>query len=413
MTPAPRVSTGRFLIDNAPWLGAGAMMSFLSAFGQTFLLSVFAAEIMAEFGLTDGGWGLTYTVGTGLSAAIMVWAGGLADRFRVRVLGSAVLVCLALSCLFMAGNRMVALLPLAILALRLFGQGMASHVALVAMARWFVATRGRALAVATFGFAAAEATLPLTLVAAKRVLDWRTLFVLMALVALLAIPLLWALLRTERTPQADAEVNVQAGMDGRHWTRAEALRHPLFWALAPSLMAFPAFATAFWFHQVHFAELKGWSHLSFVALFPLGTAAFLGSTIVYGWLIDRFGTGPLLPIYLLPVAAAFTVHAWGPTLPWGLAGVVLMGLAGGGQATLPSACWAEFFGTRHIGSIKAAVAALMVLGSALGPGISGLLIDAGVDLPMQYQAYAVIFLACAALVLPVSRRARATLPAPA
>ena len=76
-----------------------------------------------------------------------------------------------------------------------------------------------------------------------------------------------------------------------------------------------------------------------------------------------------------------------------------MGLAGGGHNTLLNACWAEFFGTRHLGSIKSAVTALMVLGSAIGPGLSGWLIDKGVGFGDQMLGYAATFAIAAALLL--------------
>ena len=43
-----------FLRENARWLAAGALMSFLSSFGQTFFISIFAGQIMAAFALSDG-----------------------------------------------------------------------------------------------------------------------------------------------------------------------------------------------------------------------------------------------------------------------------------------------------------------------------------------------------------------------
>ena len=80
-----------------------------------------------------------------------------------------------------------------------------------------------------------------------------------------------------------------------------------------------------------------------------------------------------------------------------------MGAAGGGQATLLNACWAEFFGTLNLGSIKAATTALMVLGSAIGPGLSGWLIDKGVGFETQMLGYAATFFVAAILLLyPVS-----------
>lgn len=395
-----------FIRENAPFLAAGALLSFLSSFGQTFFISIFGGEIRAAFELSNGDWGLLYMIGTGASAMCMVFAGGLADRFRVRTLGITVVVLLACACVAMALNTSAALLVVVIFALRFLGQGMTHHVSVVAMARWFVATRGRALAIASLGFMLGEAVMPLFLVWLKAIIDWRTLWLLFALFCLAMTPVLYVLLKLERTPQASAGKDEATGIGGRHWTRAEALRNPIFWAMAPAVMSFSGFGTAFWFHQVHFAEIKGYAHLALVAVFPLGTATLAASTIMFGWLIDRLGAIRLLPFYLLPYIAAFTLHWYAPSLGWTALAVILMGMAGGGQATLLNACWAEFYGTRHLGSIKASVTALMVLGSALGPGLSGWLIDAGIGFEVQMLGYAAVFAGAALLLLVPVRLAR-------
>jgi MFS family permease len=399
----------RFIRENLPFLGTGVLLSFLSSFGQTFFISIFGGEIREAYGLTNGDWGLIYMIGTGASALVMVFAGGLADKFRVRSLGIVVILLLASACLFMAFNAVAALLPFVIFALRFTGQGMTTHVATVAMSRWFIATRGRALAVAAFGFMIGEATLPLTMVWLKSFIDWRTLWIGFAVFCVLACFVLYRLLRLERTPQSMADTTQSTGMNGRHWTRHDALRHPLFWAMIPAVMSFSGFGTAFWFHQAHFAEIKGWSHLALVSVFPLGTLALLLSTIAYGWAIDRFGAVRLLPFYLIPLVLAFILHWYAPSLGWTALAVVLMGMAGGGQSTLLNACWAEFYGTKHIGSIKSAAAALMVLGSAIGPGLSGWLIDRGVGFEVQQMGYAAIFAVAALILIVPTRNARRAL----
>lgn len=380
-----------FIQQNAPFLATGALLSFLSSFGQTFFISIFGGEIRESYGLSNGDWGLLYMVSTATAAAVMVFAGGLADILRVRTLGIVVVACLALAALGMAFNSSLVGLVIIIFALRFFGQGMAVHVSVVAMARWFVATRGRALAVAGLGFMIGEATLPLLMVWLKSSIDWRTLWVFFAIFCLAMCPVLYRLLRLERTPQSESRSNATVGMMGRHWTRRDALTHPLFWLLVPSIVFFSAFGTAFWFHQVLFAEVKGWSHLSLVAVFPLGTVTLALSSVYFGWAIDRFGATRLLPFYIIPYILAFVLHWYAPSLGWTGLAVILMGISGGGHGTLLNACWAEFYGTQYIGSIKSAATALMVLGSALGPGISGWLIDAGVGIEIQMLGYAACF----------------------
>lgn len=183
----------------------------------------------------------------------------------------------------------------------------------------------------------------------------------------------------------------------------DALRHPVFWLMVPAIIFFSAFGTVFWFQQVIFAEAKGISHFALVAVFPLGTGALAASAIVYGWAIDRFGATRLLPLYILPYILAFVAHWYAPSLAWVAVAVILMGIAGGGHGTLLNACWAEFYGTRYIGAIKSAATALMVLGSALGPGLSGWLIDIGVGIEIQMLGFALCFVFAAISMWFVSR----------
>ena len=372
-----------FLRTNAPWLAAGFLLSFASSFGQTFFIAVFAGEIRTEFGLSHGEWGGIYLLATMASAAIMVFAGGLTDRYRVRLIGIGVFAGLAVAALTMASATTVWTLGLAVLLLRLFGQGMMSHAALTAMARWFVASRGRAISIAGLGVATGEALLPLGFVVLLGAFDWRYLWVGVAVALIALAPLLWRLLKLERTPQSFAADAGSTGMDGRMWTRGEMLRHWLFWAMLLAILGPASWNTAFFFHQVHIAEVKGWGHPALVALFPLYTAVSVGTMLVSGWVVDRWGTGRLAGVYLLPAAAGYAVVALSDGLPAGAGGLVLIGMTVGINQTMSGAFWAEHFGTRNIGTIRAATGAVMVLATAVGPALTGALIDRGISFPEQ------------------------------
>lgn len=392
-----------FLKTNVRWLSAGALLAFMSSFGQTFFISIFSDHIRTEFDLSHAAWGGIYSLGTTASAVVMVWAGGLADRFRTRTVGAAVFALLAAACVAMASVPNAAALPFVIFALRLFGQGMSMHLAIVAMARWFVAGRGRALSVSTLGFTIAEAFLPMIFVAAMVFVSWRGMWLVCAGLLILAIPALFTLLRQERTPQSMAEHNSTLGMGSRHWARRETLFHPLFWAILPALMGPSAFGTAFFFQQVPFSKEMGLEHLQLVALFPIYSGLSVLAMFASGFALDRFGTARLLPYALVPMAMAFVVYGSGHGQVAVAVGLIFMALSNGANATLPAAFWAEFYGTRHLGGIKAMATAVMVFGSALGPGITGLFIDLGVPLQTQYLCFAVYFL-LASLILTVGIR---------
>ena len=358
------------------------LLTFLSSFGQTFFISVFAADIQNAYGLSHGGWGLIYTLGTTASALVMVWAGRQADVFRVRSLGALALAALGVSCLVMAANAWVWLLPVIVFALRFTGQGMMSHIAAVAMARWFVATRGRALSIAALGFSFGQAFFPMIIVGLMLFLDWRWIWVLSACIAFACVPLLLRLLSEERTPAAMANTTEALGMRGQHWTRKQVLFHPLFWLMVPALMGPSAFNTAFFFHQVHYSNVIGITVLQFASYLPIYTAVTIGAMLAFGALLDRFGTSFLLIFHQAPMIGAFILFAQGETGLW--FGFILLAVTAGGQATLISAFWAEFYGTAHLGAIKALSAAIGVFGSAVGPGLTGVLLDTGLSIQTQY-----------------------------
>ncbi len=389
---------GSFLRDNATWLAAGFLLTLVSSFGQTFFISLFAGDIRETFGLSNGQWGGIYTLATSASALVMVWTGVLTDRYRVRSLGRYTLIGLALACVAMAAVPSVLALGLVIFALRFTGQGMTSHIAVVAMARWFSATRGKALAIARLGYTTGEAFLPLIFVALLGVFSWRGLWLFAAVATLFAVPVLLGLLRRERVPSELSGADASLGIGGRHWTRGEVLRHRLFWCAVPLLIGNAAFGTALFFHQVHLTEVKGWDLLDYVALFPLYSGVSFIFMLVSGWAVDRFGTARLIPWILLPFAAGFLVLAGAESLASAALAFSLFGVTSGSMGTVPAAFWAEFYGTRHIGSIKAMAAALMVFGTAIGPGLTGLLIDLGFDFPSQMAAIGVYFVIAAAVI---------------
>lgn len=387
----------RFLRANWLFLLAGFLLTFTSSYGQTYFISLFAGEIKTDFDLTDGEWGGVYTLGTTASAMAMIWAGALTDRFRIRALALGVMIALALACAAMAANTSALLLIGVVFALRLTGQGMMSQLGSVAMVRWFEATRGKALSLSSMGFAAGQAVLPVVFVALFAVASWRSLWLLAGLLVLLTIPVILALLRQERTPQSMAKEAQVAGMEGRHWTRNEMLRSGLFFLIIPMIVGPAAWGTALFFHQVHLTEVKGWALIDYVALMPIYTVSAIVATFLSGWAIDRFGVSRVVPFQMMPFALSFAVLAYSDTIFMAGVGLVIFGVGQGLMATGISTFWAEYYGTRHIGSIKAVAAALMVFGSAIGPGITGYLIDLGIDFPQQMLTIAVYYVGAAIL----------------
>lgn len=402
------MTSPKSLRADAPWLAAGTLMALSSSFGQTYFIAIYAGVWREAFGLSHGDWGAIYMTATLASAAMLTQAGRLADFMPARRLAFFVLLGFAAVAIGISFAWSWWMLAALIFGLRFSGQGMMSHIAMTSMGKWFRAKRARAIAIAALGMSIGEAVLPASALAATALIGWRGSWLLIAAIILLVIlPLLMWLLRRERTPTPAGEVDLSAGLEGRHWTRAEMARHWLFWALAPGLLGPSWIGTVIFFQTVHVTTIKGWDLIAYTGLaFPVYSAATIGASFGFGWLADRFGVARLLPVYLLGWAFGATLLSFAGGLPAGVVALAVCGIGSGGVSVVMGALFAEFYGARWLGGIRSIVAALTVLASALGPGASGALLDAGVGFERQCLFMGGYLLAVSCWFVYVSVRAR-------
>ena len=391
-----------FLVKNARWLSGGMLLSFFSSVGQTFFISLFAGQIRTEFQLSHGGFGFVYMLATLGSAITLVWLGRLVDVVSIATAAKYWIASLAVAAVFMALANSLIILLIALYLLRLLGQGMLSHTALVAMGRWFHAERGRAVSVATTGHQLGEGLLPLVVVAALMLFDWRTVW-LFAAVALImfALPLSHLLLSQPRVPSNRDRDNFESG---RQWTRAEVLRDLPFWVVCSGVLA-PAFiGTSVFFHQVHLAELKQWSPTVVAGSFAVMSVTSVIVGLITGQLVDRFSARCMLPFFLFPLSLGCAVLSlFQPALIMAVF-MFLLGTSYGISSAVFGAIWPESYGTRHLGAIRAVVSAAMVFASAVGPGVTGWLIDQGIGFDKQLLGMSGYCILMMLVLFPVSRK---------
>ncbi len=395
-----------FVRDNARWLAGGLLFTFFSSLGQTFFISMSAGNIRAEYGLTHGGFGAIYMLATLGSALTLPYLGQIVDRYSVRKVALIIVPMLAVAAVSMAFSVHVVQLVITIYLLRLFGQGMMTHTAFTAMGRWFSAQRGRAISVVSLGQNLGEAVFPLLFVAAASWVGWRYSWLLAAALLLVtALPGITVLLAAERTPRStDPLPRVAAGRD---WTRREVVRDPLFYILLLGVMAPGFIGTTIFFHQVYLVELRGWSLELFASSFTVMAMMTITFSLVSGALIDRFSGVSLLPGFLLPLGAACLVLGSFEGQWSAFVFMALLGLSYGFSSTLFGSLWPEIYGTRHLGSIRALTVAVMVFATAMGPGLTGYLIDRGVSYPAQIMTMGAYCIFISLVMLYVARRLQA------
>lgn len=373
-----------FLKQNARWIAGGFLLTLFSSFGQTFFIGLSGEELRTKFELSDGQFGLIYMVATLGSALTLPWLGTVLDHMPGRKVACFVIPALALACLSIAHAPTVIFLVLAIYALRLFGQGMMTHIALTEIGRWFSANRGRATSLVVPGHQAGEAILPFTFAVIVSLAGWQFAWMLGAgILILFALPAILLLWQVERIPSGAEAAETTGQRTARDWTRAEVLRDPWLYIVLSGVLAPPFIGTTIFFHQDYLIELRGYNELVFTAAFPLMAGTTLIFALIAGQLIDRFGAVRLLPFFLLPLAVASA--AAGLLSPiWGIyVFMILMGVSYGFTSTLFGALWPEVYGLKYLGSVRSVIVSAMVFATALGPGLTGALIDTGIDLPAQ------------------------------
>ncbi len=396
-----------FIRAEARWLLAGFVLTLASGFGQTFFISLSNTALMARFDLSHGGIAFIYATGTLTSAVILLEFGRIVDRVTTRTSAMISVAGLALACLVVAFASATWMLFFGFLGLRLFGQGMMSHVAMTATGRWYEANRGRAVSLVALGHPVSEAVLPplgVALLVASGVVGLWSLAA--GLLVFVAAPVLFMLLLRERTPRSKPGSGEPVGADHIakcSWRRRQVLGEPAFWVLLTGVLC-PAFmSTGLFFHQLHLIALEGWSAGVFAAGFSVFAATALISSLIAGALVDRFSARALLPFYLLPLALALTL----PALLDGTAVIfvmmALLGVMGGFAGAIMGAIWPELFGGVYLGEIRALAFAAMVASSATSPLLTGMLIDAGVDFTLQLAVmggYALLASALMGLIQP-------------
>ncbi len=356
----------------------GFAMCFLSSFGQTFFISLFGGEIKAEFALSDGEFGTIYSAGTLLSAAVLVWSGRLVDRLRLRDMAALVLGGLAAVCIAMGLLAGTAMLVAVIFGLRQFGQGLASHTGVTAVARRFAAERGRAVSLVSLGNTAGEALFPLIIVALIAIIDWRSVWLISAAVLFVTLPAVrWLIGTGHGAPLGEAGQGGARIATGHDHTVGEVLREPSLWFRVPAMLA-PSFVfTGLIFHQVALVEAKGWDMTVWAGSYLVFALASFSAVMVSGPLIDRFSARRLLKFALSPLALSCAV-LWAGTGPWTIPlFMVFMGLSAGFIHILLGTLWAELYGLSHLGAIRALGQAAMVFSTGVAPAVFGWLLDAG------------------------------------
>ena len=384
----------------------GFIFTFFSSFGQSFFLGLFNSSIRETLSITHGQFGSIYASATLLSSFILIWVGKKIDDINIFRFALYVTLLLAFSCFFFSKISSIVFLFIAVFLMRFSGQGLMSHTATTTISRFFTKSRGKALSIGWFGLSTAEFILPVLIVYLLTLTAWQNIWLSISVFIIFFLPFISFALIKNLNFDSREDVNDQNFVEKeiKNWTRVEVLKDYRFYIVCLNMLAMPWIATGVFVYQSYITESKEWGEFviaqSFMAYSVSSVITLLGS----GFLIDKFTSRKLLIFMNIPLLISMLVLFY---LDISISAFIFLGLIGisnGLANVLGSSTWAEIYGVKYIGSIKALTTALMVFSTAFGTALFGLLIDKGFTIEqIAVISFVYIFLSLIALFMVRSR----------
>jgi len=357
----------------------GFIFTFFSSFGQSFFLGLFNSSIRETLSITHGQFGSIYASATLLSSFLLIWVGKKIDDINIFKFAFYVTLLLSFSCFFFSKISSIAFLFIAVFLMRFSGQGLMSHTATTTIARYFNKSRGKALSAGWFGLSSAEFILPVLTVYLLTITAWQNIWISISILTLIFLPLasFFLIKKLDFDTREETNINDFEKREIKQWKRIEVIKDYRFYIVCLNMLAMPWIATGVFVYQSFITEAKDWGSFviaqSFMVYSILSVVTLLGS----GFLIDKFTSRKLLIFMNIPLLFSTLVLFYFDNPVTSFIFLGLIGVSNGLANVLGSSTWAEIYGVKYIGSIKALTTALMVFSTAFGTALFGILIDNG------------------------------------
>ena len=356
----------------------GFIFTFFSSFGQSYFLGLFNSSIRETLSISHGQFGSIYASATLLSSFVLIWVGKKIDDINIFKFAFFVIILLSLSCFFFSKISSITILFIAIFLMRFSGQGMMSHTATTTISRYFTKSRGKALSTSWFGLSTAEFILPVLIIYLLTVYDWRNIWIYISILIILLLPIAsFILLKNLNFESREQDNRNSKKIIIKNWKRIEVLKDYRFYILCANMLAMPWIATGTFVYQSFILTSKGWGPYVIAQSFMVYSVLSVLTLFIAGFLIDKFTSRKILIYMNIPLLLSVFVIIYFNHPLTSFLFLGLIGVSNGLANVLGSSTWAEIYGVKHIGSIKALTTALMVFATAFGTALFGILIDKG------------------------------------
>ena len=356
----------------------GFIFTFFSSFGQSYFLGLFNSSIRETLSITHGQFGTIYASATLCSSLLLIWVGKKIDDVNIFKFAFFVIILLSFACFFFSKISSVLLLFVAIFLMRFSGQGLMSHTASTTISRYFTKTRGKALSISWFGLSSAEFIMPVLMVYLLTIFSWQNLWLMFSITVFIFLPIVsFSLIKNLNLDSRETKDKNIKDEEIKQWKRIEVIKDYRFYIISLNMLAMPWIFTGFAVFQSFVQTSKGWGAYTIAQSFMFYSIFSVLTLFLSGYLIDKFTSRKLLIFMNIPLLLSAIVLFFFDTPIIAFVFLGLVGISNGFANILGSSTWAELYGVKHIGSIKALTTALMVFATAFGTALYGFLIDIG------------------------------------
>ena len=169
------------------------------------------------------------------------------------------------------------------------------------------------------------------------------------------------------------------------------------------MLAMPWIFTGFAVFQSFVQTSKGWGPYTIAQSFMSYSIFSVLTLFLSGYLIDKLTSRKLLIYMNIPLLLATFVIMYFDASQSAFLFLGLIGISNGLANLLGSSTWAEIYGVKYIGSIKALTTALMVFATAFGTALFGILIDAGYSIE-KIAIISAVSISCSIVLLFIVRK---------
>jgi MFS family permease len=350
---------------------------YFSGPGQTYNVSVYIDSYINEFGWSRTMVSSMYSMGTFAAGMMMGIIGRLFDHYGHRKMSMIIAACFGGALFFMSTVNSVTMLLVGFFLIRLFGQGSMGLIGGTLVPQWFIRRRGRAMSIVSVFGALSLATFPVMSIWLIQNFGWQNGWRLWTIVLwFVALPLFYYFIRTrpedvglypdnEVLPEShNGEVTF---FEEESWTLREALRTRSFWFVNYITIIPSAIITGCVFHQISILGQSGLSPETAALISSVISLVNLPIVLLAGGLADRIQMRYLMALtqglLLAVVLSLYIANSMTLVLIYG----IIMGIQMGIQAIIRGVVWPDYFGRKHISTIRGVNMMAGVIGSALGP----------------------------------------------